>query len=121
LSWCHSSVLLSRAFRSFLQCSARHRALHSLPTRRSSDLLIAPHEIVTMINGQTGSPAGCWFSKVRFGIGMLENIRPIITETAIIDRKSTRLNSSHVSISYAVFCLKKKTHSGSVEHLAATK
>src|SRR5207249_6801685 len=25
-----------------------------------------------------------------------------------IDRKSTRLNSSHVSISYAVFCLKKK-------------
>ena len=28
--------------------------------------------------------------------------------TAIIDRKSTRLNSSHVVISYAVFCLKKK-------------
>src|SRR5699024_11447593 len=26
----------------------------------------------------------------------------------ILDRKSTRLNSSHVSISYAVFCLKKK-------------
>src|SRR5690242_20978476 len=29
-------------------------------------------------------------------------------ETAKIDRKSTRLNSSHMSISYAVFCLKKK-------------
>src|SRR5699024_11440063 len=28
--------------------------------------------------------------------------------TYISDRKSTRLNSSHVSISYAVFCLKKK-------------
>src|SRR5438067_3683862 len=28
------------------------------------------------------------------------------------DRKSTRLNSSHVSISYAVFCLKKKIHGG---------
>src|SRR5438067_3601412 len=28
--------------------------------------------------------------------------------TKEIDRKSTRLNSSHVSISYAVFCLKKK-------------
>src|SRR5690625_6960221 len=28
---------------------------------------------------------------------------------ASIDRKSTRLNSSHVAISYAVFCLKKKT------------
>src|SRR5699024_12111787 len=29
-------------------------------------------------------------------------------DTLIQDRKSTRLNSSHVSISYAVFCLKKK-------------
>src|SRR5690606_40169500 len=28
----------------------------------------------------------------------------------IVDRKSTRLNSSHVKISYAVFCLKKKKH-----------
>src|SRR5690625_6885640 len=28
---------------------------------------------------------------------------------ALLDRKSTRLNSSHVAISYAVFCLKKKT------------
>src|ERR1035441_10832544 len=27
-----------------------------------------------------------------------------------IDRKSTRLNSSHLGISYAVFCLKKKKH-----------
>src|SRR5699024_12077555 len=31
------------------------------------------------------------------------------------DRKSTRLNSSHVSISYAVFCLKKKIRSGDNE------
>src|SRR5437868_8307176 len=30
------------------------------------------------------------------------------TQGTILDRKSTRLNSSHVSISYAVFCLKKK-------------
>src|SRR5258707_5315367 len=29
---------------------------------------------------------------------------------ADIDRKSTRLNSSHANISYAVFCLKKKKH-----------
>src|ERR1039457_6007659 len=29
-----------------------------------------------------------------------------------IDRKSTRLNSSHLVISYAVFCLKKKYHLG---------
>src|SRR5699024_11552520 len=32
------------------------------------------------------------------------------------DRKSTRLNSSHVSISYAVFCFKKKKHSMSLVH-----
>src|SRR5690625_5801219 len=31
-----------------------------------------------------------------------------IAMMAVIDRKSTRLNSSHVAISYAVFCLKKK-------------
>src|SRR5699024_12751008 len=31
-----------------------------------------------------------------------------------VDRKSTRLNSSHVSISYAVFCLKKKKTSDTV-------
>src|SRR5207245_5497817 len=33
----------------------------------------------------------------------------VARRTAEIDRKSTRLNSSHGSISYAVFCLKKKT------------
>src|SRR5699024_12688299 len=31
-----------------------------------------------------------------------------LAENILLDRKSTRLNSSHVSISYAVFCLKKK-------------
>src|SRR5690242_21532980 len=31
------------------------------------------------------------------------------TGNSLLDRKSTRLNSSHMSISYAVFCLKKKT------------
>src|SRR5699024_12364098 len=34
--------------------------------------------------------------------------RPIRRLLNQVDRKSTRLNSSHVSISYAVFCLKKK-------------
>src|SRR5690606_41476549 len=34
--------------------------------------------------------------------------RPGLCEAAQRDRKSTRLNSSHVKISYAVFCLKKK-------------
>src|SRR3712207_8169490 len=32
------------------------------------------------------------------------------TACAVLDRKSTRLNSSHANISYAVFCLKKKTN-----------
>src|SRR2546430_12472100 len=32
-----------------------------------------------------------------------------ISERSSLDRKSTRLNSSHSQISYAVFCLKKKT------------
>src|SRR5690606_40896759 len=34
--------------------------------------------------------------------------RAAVTDIARTDRKSTRLNSSHVKISYAVFCLKKK-------------
>src|SRR5699024_4289991 len=33
-------------------------------------------------------------------------ISPVMLREQILDRKSTRLNSSHVSISYAVFCLK---------------
>src|SRR2546426_9211356 len=39
------------------------------------------------------------------------NPRPLVggeTGSAVEDRKSTRLNSSHLVISYAVFCLKKK-------------
>src|SRR6266496_4373155 len=34
--------------------------------------------------------------------------REVIAHLGTLDRKSTRLNSSHVEISYAVFCLKKK-------------
>src|SRR5438067_9275810 len=37
------------------------------------------------------------------------------------DRKSTRLNSSHVSISYAVFCLKKKNKSNSRPNRATNR
>src|SRR5437867_6470321 len=35
---------------------------------------------------------------------------PIAAQVAVLDRKSTRLNSSHRTISYAVFCLKKKNN-----------
>src|SRR3989442_6510493 len=42
-----------------------------------------------------------------FGVDGLDDlVEPMLLE----DRKSTRLNSSHVRISYAVFCLKKKNH-----------
>src|SRR3712207_6002708 len=37
-----------------------------------------------------------------------EAIRAILSETLMQDRKSTRLNSSHANISYAVFCLTNK-------------
>src|SRR5439155_25556941 len=42
--------------------------------------------------------------------GKLELVREQLAQfaQAVQDRKSTRLNSSHVAISYAVFCLKKK-------------
>src|SRR2546427_4217648 len=38
-----------------------------------------------------------------------------------LDRKSTRLNSSHSQISYAVFCLKKKKKTTSRDHTQRTK
>ena len=37
-----------------------------------------------------------------------ETLAATKTSTVYLDRKSTRLNSSHLVISYAVFCLKKK-------------
>src|SRR5690554_4254000 len=43
-----------------------------------------------------------------FGSGTEPQIGAAIAEALLEDRKSTRLNSSHVRISYAVFCLKKK-------------
>src|SRR5207302_10005009 len=40
--------------------------------------------------------------------GQAADMEPILALAKTQDRKSTRLNSSHVKISYAVFCLKKK-------------
>src|SRR3712207_8583950 len=39
-----------------------------------------------------------------------ERVEVSLLQLERADRKSTRLNSSHANISYAVFCLKKKTH-----------
>ena len=49
-------------------------------------------------------------SSLFFNKNQSETIEPILVDTEEFqeDRKSTRLNSSHVVISYAVFCLKKK-------------
>src|SRR5690625_5709978 len=69
----------------FFYPSLAHLYLHSFPTRRSSDLGVRP--AAGPVRRGPPRPA-----------------RPV-------DRKSTRLNSSHVAISYAVFCLKKKKNS----------
>src|SRR5699024_12857091 len=81
-------------------CSLDHRDLHSFPTRRSSDLRRSDagsvprrSPCVEAVRRARGSTALRCCSSTTFSHG---------------DRKSTRLNSSHVSISYAVFCLKKK-------------
>src|SRR5699024_11468543 len=105
---------------SYILYSGLHPDLHSFPTRRSSDL-----------GAYSRTPEIC-------GAGMRRGERhkvsvwhfkgrpdPIAGSWRIaqtrVDRKSTRLNSSHVSISYAVFCLKKKTitkkHSTHLVHI----
>src|SRR5690606_41946920 len=47
-----------------------------------------------------------WGGKIQDDIA--DGVRWAIAQGLVEDRKSTRLNSSHVKISYAVFCLKKK-------------
>src|SRR5437899_4386698 len=72
-----------------------HPDLHSFPTRRSSDLkrrLILYQQVVAL--HQQG--------------GTISGIARQLQKSFLLDRKSTRLNSSHLGISYAVFCLKKK-------------
>src|SRR5690242_7501135 len=54
------------------------------------------------------SPAAGRVARILVGEG---EVVPVGTVLVVIgDRKSARLNSSHMSISYAVFCLKKKTN-----------
>src|SRR3712207_7616047 len=56
--------------------------------------------VVTAIRG--GGPGSRWWLSV---VGLAGIVVGLLT---FLDRKSTRLNSSHANISYAVFCLKKK-------------
>src|SRR5699024_11582456 len=102
---------------SYFSDSGHPPALHSFPTRRSSDLDAS--SVITAVRGRTGPDVYFMdrFNTSQFAsLGLLEPIDDLIEEYEGVspkeymsgDRKSTRLNSSHVSISYAVFCLKKK-------------
>src|SRR5699024_12871170 len=91
--------------------------LHSFPTRRSSDLpnvnpvsaCIGPRgdrvaAVVEHLHGEKIDIVQWSEDPAAFIASALSPAKVLKVE----DRKSTRLNSSHVSISYAVFCLKKK-------------
>src|SRR5690606_40827721 len=92
--------------------------LHSFPTRRSSDLprgtlLPCPsagHPAVALIlSGEDDQPMPP--PTLFQAYGCSASADAALQQKRIarrLDRKSTRLNSSHVKISYAVFCLKKK-------------
>src|SRR5690242_21108290 len=90
--------------------------LHSFPTRRSSDL----HKDQLMKSAFPANKGKVEISRFK-GLGemparYLKDTTMDPKKRALLrvklppkgDRKSTRLNSSHMSISYAVFCLKKK-------------
>src|SRR5699024_12503751 len=102
---CHTPALPASPL---LSCPYRapHRHLHSFPTRRSSDL---PSESRRRAGAdcspRRATPSlGCLNHDLIVSLRIRTEPRPVLRT----DRKSTRLNSSHVSISYAVFCLKKK-------------
>src|SRR5690625_5816825 len=93
------------------------RAPPSFPTRRSSDLEAAQLQafaalardasaVVTYNGGSFDLP----LLRNRFALQGLDDPLYGVPHLDLLplDRKSTRLNSSHVAISYAVFCLKKK-------------
>src|SRR5690606_40130690 len=57
----------------------------------------------------------------RFSIFRGDSFQGAVSDPTQADRKSTRLNSSHVKISYAVFCLKKKKTKTNTPHTAVTE
>src|SRR5690625_6816124 len=78
-----------------------HQAIPSFPTRRSSDLIGAVAQ-----QHRSGPVPGRGLGDVQRQLRLAERGQQLLLGEG--DRKSTRLNSSHVAISYAVFCLKKK-------------
>src|SRR5690606_40520430 len=106
---------------SVLRCSCcDYRNLFSFPTRRSSDLgainaakAFARGWTATIsVNNNATGPIQTALNMLRDLDGRVatSTIRTVIetVRTSKADRKSTRLNSSHVKISYAAFCWKKK-------------
>src|SRR5690606_41649001 len=93
-----------------LLSSAVRRGLHSFPTRRSSDLRISSVADPGALDvDQAGAELGVADADVP-GEPPVGADGPLLLPAVGVDRKSTRLNSSHVKISYAVFCLKKKNN-----------
>src|SRR5690606_41402079 len=92
-------------------------ALHPFPTRRSSDLgCQVPFATDSGRSVGTGTSRSVlktcdqsrFILKIDFFILKMGFNSYFLISFLFKDRKSTRLNSSHVKISYAVFCLKKK-------------
>src|SRR5699024_12786742 len=72
-------------------------------------LPIFPGSVLYLRALSIGAPAILLFISLRSVCEGVSKPLPITIVSGVgLDRKSTRLNSSHVSISYAVFCLKKK-------------
>src|SRR5207247_9504676 len=90
----------------FISCSVPPRHLPSFPTRRSSDLHLLPVGDLEVPEEDVHRLLEPGPLAQRRQVGLV----PRLTDDrrARGDRKSTRLNSSHEWISYAVFCLKKK-------------
>src|SRR5207244_5253914 len=85
-----------------------HRDLHSFPTRRSSDLMST--QPVSGRLSSRGSSIVIATTSLAAASCASASSHPSARKSDR-DRKSTRLNSSHQIISYAVFCLKKKSNS----------
>src|SRR5437879_8000211 len=95
-----------------LRHSALYRELTSFPTRRSSDLTqtrrstSSSSESLSACSRVGTTPSMVFCAKVLAMKDLAQKTIDGVVPT--LDRKSTRLNSSHRCISYAVFCLKKK-------------
>src|SRR5699024_12773788 len=102
----HLSTLLSLSLISpfLFYCYPSFLILYSFPTRRSSDLNLIGQDSLLLRNAFLRQ------THIHHLILLSINLNPSGYKfiERRIDRKSTRLNSTHVSISYAVFCLKKK-------------